>query len=185
MDSPELPGDEVDSRPSAPAPAREFGPWERGLLWLISSAVATAALALVAVELQARRFAPVILMPLMTGLALAVSLEGLARVSGVRLPSRALRLALVALWALSFVVGQDYIDYRLYYCRQYEQKLQSSAILELARGSDERLGPPGFLRWFVQTNLQQTPLWWTCDTLITVAAAVAWTALRDRRRSLP
>ncbi len=165
--------------PDTPAPVAAvggLGPRERLISWLVMSALATAALAWIAVQLQTAGFAPVVLLPLLTGVAVAASIEGLACLAGVRLTRLCLAVACVG--GLLVVAAEDYIDY-CHYQGRYEALLKSSPKMELFRGENEPAGPASFGR-FMQIRLTESPVWWTVDAVLTIAAALSWTVFRLR-----
>lgn len=172
--------------PQAHGGAR-FGRVERWLLWLMTSCVATVAIAWLAVQLQSGGFAPVLLLPLVVGAAVAAAIEGLAHLAGVRPGRRWLAVAAGA--GLLLIAAQAYIGYVVYE-REYALQAQRHPKLGLLRGGEDDqsgqqgLGPASFGH-YMESRFGQSPGWalWTADALATLVGAVGWTAWRLRSRS--
>ena len=167
---------ESNAKRVAPNAEAGMGPRERLILWLTTSACAAVGLAWIAVQLQTGGFAPVALMPIMIGVAVAASIEGLARLTDMR-PAKSW-LAVACAGGLLVVAAENYFAYHGYQLA-YEAKLQSDPKLELFRGHDEPRGLAGFSR-FMKSRLAELPVLWTADAALTITAATVWTIFRLR-----
>lgn len=174
---------------TSPAPdGAGAGRWERRLLWLGGTLLAAGAIAWLAVQFQSAGFAPVLLMPLGVGIALALVIEGLGSLVGLR-PSRAW-LVVAIVGGLLLVGAQSWFGY-LTYCRAFAEQEQKHPQLSLFRGGEgaaaggeQALGPARFGH-YMAGRLTHAPGWllWTVDAALTLAGTVGWTAWRLRMHS--
>lgn len=165
----------------------QAGRVERCLLWLGATALASGAIAWVAVSLQSVGFAPLLLMPLAVGIGLGVAMEGLAWLLSVR-PTRSWWL--VAAGGGLLLIGAQACFGYIIYRHSFAEQEQKHPQLNLFRGGEqtaeaggESLGPATFAH-YMKSRLTRSPGWllWTADGLATLAGVLGWTIWRFRAR---
>lgn len=157
------------------APPASTGVLERSVLWLAAAALAAAAIAWIAFQLQQDRIAPVVLFPLAVGAALATALVALRRWLGV--PSRSATCAAALALGLLVVAGQDYIGHRQR-LRAYQDEIRREGGLASLAAAQSALEPT--LGEHLRARLESQPLWWTLDFILTAAAAGVVAAIGTR-----
>jgi len=149
---------------------------ERYLIWFVSAALATAAIAWIAFQVQQDGIAPAVLFPLLVGTVLGAALVAIGRFA--RRPGR--RMAVIAAigWGLLAVVAQDYIGHR-YRLRQYNEELNRENPLAVAVAREGEM-LPSFSNHLAET-WRGRPVWWSLDLALTAAAAAIVTAIGARK----
>jgi hypothetical protein len=145
---------------------------DRHLLGFYGELFATAAIAWIAFQLQQQRVAPAILFPLAIGGALGGVLLVLRHFT--RVPRRWIAILSAIVWGLVLVVAQDYVGLR-HRIRLFENELAESHPLAASMAKDRELRPT--LIEHVTKHVNEYPVWWTLDLLLTAAAAggvMAW-----------
>ena len=174
---------------AGPGPARFF--WPLGILWLAGALAVSLAIAWLAVLIEPH-FAPLVVFPVLVGLALGTALAGWLRLCGMGHRMSAVLGVLAAV--VTIVWGQHYFAYRRAQ-DQFDQRLAIVQQAQLERGELNHLrfptppeSLPGFLR---QTAEQGRPLaghvvrgagvwlWWALEAALTLAGAAVpvWMAL--------
>lgn len=148
---------------------------ERLSIWFVTSALAAAAIAWIAFQVQQEGIAPAVLFPLLVGAVLGAALAGIGRLARVpRWPAAAITAACLGLLV---VVAQDYIGHR-YRMRQVREELnRGHPLAGVVAGQGEML--PTFADHLADT-WGARPVWWTLDLALTAAAAGAVAALASR-----
>ncbi|MEX0677225.1 MAG: hypothetical protein WD063_09130 [Pirellulales bacterium] len=154
---------------------------ERYLIWLFAGAMATAAVAWIAFQIQQDGIAPAVLFPILVGAVLGAALAAIGRV--VRLPGRRAAVIGAICWGLLAACAQDYIGHR-YRLRLYDDDLGRRSPLAAAIAREGEMLPTFFdhlvLTW------REGPVWWSLDCVLTAAAAAGTvTALATRKRADP
>ncbi|MEX0978810.1 MAG: hypothetical protein WDZ48_08170 [Pirellulales bacterium] len=138
---------------------------ERYLIWFLSAALATAAVAWIAFQIQQNGVAPAILFPLLVGVVLGAALATIGRI--VRVPPRRAAAILALCWGLLAALAQDYIGHRVR-LRHYDDELGRNP-LAAAMSREGQLRPT--FADHLAGKLQADPVWWTLDLVLTAAAA--------------
>jgi hypothetical protein len=138
---------------------------ERYLIWLLSAAIVTAAVAWVAFQIQQNGVAPAILFPILVGAVLGTALAAIGRI--VRVPPRRVAAIGAVCWGLLAAFAQDYIGHS-YRLRQYDDELRQNP-LAAALAREDPLRPT--LADHLRGKLQGDPVWWPLDLVLTAAAA--------------
>jgi hypothetical protein len=138
---------------------------KRYLIWFLSAALATLAVAWIAFQIQQNGVAPAILFPLLVGAALGSALAAIQHQLGV--PSRRAAALLAVCWGLLAALGQDYIGHRVR-LRQYDEELGRNPLAAAVWREDS---PRPTFANHLAGKLQTDPLWWTLDLVLTAAAA--------------
>jgi hypothetical protein len=159
----------VSSRPSA-------------IIWCAACLASAALLALVAIELQKLNVAPVLLLPLATGITLGLSVVGLARLLHF-VPSRAAAVVVSLCCVLVNVASQDALAY-LQHRRGYSAALDQQPKLALAQTVTGAFGPPDFVTFWRAQYARTAPLW-LIDALLTTVACIAAAFIVRSRLSIP
>jgi len=147
--------------------------WELNAVWFAAAAIATAAIAWVAFQLQQRAIAPAVLFPLAVGGVLGGTLVLLWRwTTGPA--TTTVRIAAV-IGGLLAVVTQDYIGH-VEWLRGFDAQLRDQP---LAMAAADELRPT--LAEHVFGRVRARPVWWTLDLVLTATAAGVVTALGTRR----
>ena len=150
---------------------------DRYLIWLVSSALAAAAVAGIAFAVQQEGFAPAILFPLAVGGVLGAALATIRRFAGVPAP-RAAVIAAVA-WGLLVVVGQDYLGHRRR-ARALEEEMASQGPIGVMAAAHVDQLQPRFIEHLTGL-VRREPIWWTFDVLLTAGSAALATGIAARR----
>jgi len=150
---------------------------ERYLIWFVSAALATAAIAWIAFQIQSDGFAPAVLFPLLVGSALGGTLVAIGRLT--RWPGPRAAVVGAVCWGLLAVVAQDYIGHR-YALREYNEKLNQANPLAVAVAREGEMLPT--LSGHLARTWQGHPVWWTLDLALTAAAAGIATAFGLRTK---
>jgi MFS family permease len=150
---------------------------EAKALWLVGSTLAAAGIGCAAGLLQVQRIAPVGLLPVAVGLAVAMAAERLGKALGLRIGLGWLVAAIA--WALLAIVAEVYIGHwdHVRDVLNFEQNHPKAAVF-----TDERsaTSPAGLLRYFL-SRFEQSPILLTTDAGLTLAASIAWIEYRRRR----
>ncbi|MDZ4818633.1 MAG: hypothetical protein SGJ20_06635 [Planctomycetota bacterium] len=146
----------------------------RFLLWFLPGILAALAIARVSVSIQ-DRFAPLIVLPICVGAAVACVSYGLMHLAGFRsFWPAVIGTMLLGLIAAAGEHAFFYFDFRAEYLRQIENKPQLAAT---------GFCPPSIKEYFVrQSQVDSKTLWlWTSHAILLVAAAGAMTGWLVRR----
>jgi len=148
---------------------------ERLVIYLLAAALASAAVAWIAFQIQQEGVAPAVLFPILVGAALGAALVALGRFA--RLPARRWAVFGAVCWGLLAACAQDYIGHR-YRLRLYDGELsrQNPLATAAAREGEMRLTFTDHLAG----KLRAKPVWWTLDLVLTAAAAGIVAALGSR-----
>lgn len=145
---------------------------ERYLIWFLAGALASAAVAWIAFQIQQDGIAPAVLFPILVGAVLGAALWAIGHL--VRLPGRRAAIAGAVCWGLLTACAQDYIGHR-YRLRLYDDELGRQNPLAAVAARDGELRPT-FID-HLGGKLRAKPVWWTLDLVLTAAAAGIVTAL--------
>ncbi len=185
--------------PTSPSPTPNVGRpfWPTSVAWLAGTLAISLALAWLASRIEPY-FAPLLLFPVLIGIALGGAMVGLVRVLGqVRLSMAALG---VVVGVATIVVGQHYLAYRRAR-NQIEQQLARFEGPSLNLAALTQIGlprpPESLLAFLHQTAEQGRPLaghvvrgglvwaWWGLDAALTLVAAAVPVWMVLRRRTAP
>lgn len=153
---------------------------DRYLIWLVASALGTAAVAWIAYGLQQEGIAPAVLFPLAVGGVLGAMLVTIRHWTQV--PGRRLAVAAAVVWGLLAVVGQDYIGHRRR-SRLLEEEMSAKGPIGMLASAEFDDVRPRFSE-HVGGLVRREPVWWTLDLVLTTGAAAlvtAWGASRFGR----
>jgi len=145
---------------------------DRYLIWLVTSAAVTVAVAWIAFGLQQEGVAPAILFPLAVGGVLGAACVTIRRWTHVP----RVRVAVVAAvaWGLLSVLGQDYIGHR-HRSRVLEAEMATQGPIGMLASAEVDEMRPRFAE-YLGGLVRREPVWWTLDLVLTAAAAASATA---------
>jgi hypothetical protein len=151
------------------------------VVWWVGGAAAAVGIARAAAALHSAKMAPIILLPLGTGLALAVALVGLAVLANVR--GHRLLIASAVGFAVLCVLAEHAWLYRGYRQQWWRDRVERPGVA-IFRPETSPLLPVAYFAREVGFSPGQTALW-AIDAALIVAATISVVELSNRQLSPP